>query len=66
MHLAGRDPYRSRKECPPDPQLGAYARAREPKRLLTVPAGHFDAYKARPAFDRVAGAAAEFFAERLR
>ncbi|WEH17508.1 alpha/beta hydrolase [Streptomyces sp. VNUA24] len=52
--------------CPPDLQLGAYARAREPKRLLTVPAGHFDAYRAGPAFDRVADAAAEFFAEQLR
>ncbi|MEU1314582.1 alpha/beta hydrolase [Streptomyces tibetensis] len=52
--------------CPPDLQLGAYARAREPKRLLTVPAGHFDVYKAGPAFDRVADAAADFFAEHLR
>ncbi|MER5831754.1 hypothetical protein ABT116_13165 [Streptomyces sp. NPDC002130] len=47
-------------------QLGAYARAREPKRLLTVSAGHFDVYKAGPAFDRVSDAAAGFFAGHLR
>lgn len=52
--------------CPPDLQLGAYARAREPKRLLMVPASHFDVYRPGPAFDRAADAAAEFFAEHLR
>ena len=46
-----------------DEALAAFNRAREPKRLVILPGGHFDAYIAD--FDAPAGAAAEWFAEHL-
>ncbi|WP_256362129.1 alpha/beta hydrolase [Streptomyces sp. TRM70350] len=52
--------------CPADLQLAAYARAREPKQLLTVAGGHFDVYEDHPAFEQSAAAATSFFQERLR
>lgn len=52
--------------CPPDLQFAAYARAHEPKQLLTVPGGHFDVYRDHPAFEQSASAAVSFFQERLR
>jgi fermentation-respiration switch protein FrsA (DUF1100 family) len=46
-----------------DEALAAYNRALEPKRLVLLPGGHFDAYVA--AFDAAAGEAANWFAEHL-
>jgi uncharacterized protein len=46
-----------------DEALAAYNRALEPKRLVLLPGGHFDAYVA--GFDSAAGAAAEWFVEHL-
>jgi len=47
-----------------DEALAAYNRALEPKRLVLLPGGHFDAYVAD--FDIAAGAAADWFVEHLR
>ncbi len=47
-----------------DHALAAYERALEPKRLVTLPSGHFDAYVA--GFDRTAGAETNWFGEHLR
>jgi fermentation-respiration switch protein FrsA (DUF1100 family) len=46
-----------------DLALGAYERALEPKKLVTVPGGHFDPYLDR--FDQAAGAARDWFIEHL-
>ncbi|WP_393086560.1 alpha/beta hydrolase [Streptomyces sp. LN704] len=46
-----------------DMALAAYERALEPKRLRTVPGGHFDPYTTR--FDTASGAAVEWFREHL-
>jgi pimeloyl-ACP methyl ester carboxylesterase len=48
---------------PADEILGAYERAREPKRLALLPGGHYDAYVEQR--DAAAGAAAAWFAEHL-
>ena len=47
-----------------DEALAAYERALEPKRLVMLPSGHFDAYVA--GFDLAAGAATEWFTQHLR
>ena len=44
-----------------DEALGAYERARQPKRLVTLKGGHFDAYVAD--FDAASGAARDWFVE---
>jgi cephalosporin-C deacetylase-like acetyl esterase len=49
---------------PTDLALAAYERALEPKRLVTVPGGHFSAYDA--GFDIAGPAAVEWFAEHLQ
>jgi uncharacterized protein len=43
--------------------IDAYERAREPKRLVILPGGHFDAYVA--GFDRASGPARDWFVEHL-
>lgn len=50
--------------CPTDLSLGAFHRAREPKRLELYPGGHFSAYTDQ--FDRAAAAATDWFSEHLR
>ena len=47
-----------------DEALAAYERALEPKRLVILPSGHFDAYVA--GFDLAAGAATDWFVQHLR
>lgn len=46
-----------------DEALAAYNQAREPKRLVLLPGGHFDAYTAD--FEAASGAAADWFSEHL-
>jgi fermentation-respiration switch protein FrsA (DUF1100 family) len=46
-----------------DEALGAYERARQPKRLVTMNGGHFDAYVAN--FDAASAAARDWFLEHL-
>lgn len=46
-----------------DLAIEAFEQAREPKRLVILPGGHFDAYVA--GFDGAAGAAVEWFSEHL-
>ena len=46
-----------------DLALGAYERAIEPKRLVTLPGGHFDAYV--KDFEASAGPATEWFTQHL-
>ena len=46
-----------------DAALAAYERALEPKRLVLLPGGHFDAYVA--GFDQAAGAATEWLTQHL-
>jgi uncharacterized protein len=46
-----------------DQALAAYERALAPKRLVTLPAGHFDAYVA--GFEAASRPATEWFAEHL-
>lgn len=46
-----------------DLAIAAYERALEPKRLVVLPGGHFDAYT--DAFDDAAGAAADWFGQHL-
>lgn len=48
---------------PADLALAAYERALEPKKLVLLPGGHFDAYV--KDFDRAAGAARDWFVEHL-
>jgi uncharacterized protein len=48
---------------PTDLALAAYQRAREPKRLVLLPGGHFDAYV--KDFDTASGAARDWFLEHL-
>jgi fermentation-respiration switch protein FrsA (DUF1100 family) len=43
--------------------IAAFARANEPKRLVILPGGHFDAYVA--GFDAASGAAADWFTQHL-
>jgi uncharacterized protein len=43
--------------------IDAYERAREPKKLVILPGGHFDAYVA--GFDRASGPARDWFVEHL-
>ena len=50
--------------CPTDLALGAFNRAREPKRLELFPGGRFSAYTDQ--FERAARAAAEWFTEHLK
>jgi fermentation-respiration switch protein FrsA (DUF1100 family) len=47
-----------------DLELGAYERARQPKKLVTIPGGHFDPYTTR--FSESSSAARAWFAEHLR
>ena len=47
-----------------DTALAAYERALEPKRLVTIPGGHFDPYLA--AFPAASGAARAWFADHLQ
>ena len=51
------------KVTPTDLALGAFARAREPKRLALLEGGHFDPYLER--FDEASGAARHWFAAHL-
>ena len=46
-----------------DEALGAYERARQPKKLVTLKGGHFDAYVAD--FEAASGAARDWFREHL-
>ncbi len=46
-----------------DLALAAYERALQPKRLVTIPGGHFDPYLNR--FDQAAGAARDWFVDHL-
>ncbi len=46
-----------------DEAVAAYSRAHEPKRLVLLPGGHFDAYTT--SFDQASSAAASWFAEHL-
>ena len=46
-----------------DLELAAYERALEPKRLVTIPGGHFDPYITR--FDQSSAAALDWFKEHL-
>ncbi len=46
-----------------DLALAAFERALEPKRLVTIPGGHFDAYLGQ--FARSSSAATEWFSEHL-
>jgi uncharacterized protein len=46
-----------------DEALAAYERARQPKRLVMLKGGHFDAYVAD--FDAASGAARDWFLEHL-
>jgi hypothetical protein len=46
-----------------DLTIEAYEQAREPKRLVILPGGHFDAYVA--GFDAAAGAATDWFSQHL-
>ncbi|MEW6636151.1 MAG: alpha/beta hydrolase [Actinomycetota bacterium] len=48
---------------PTDLAISAYERAREPKKLVILPGGHFDAYTT--GFDESAGAAADWFRQHL-
>lgn len=48
----------------PEHQLETFAQAREPKRLLIHPGGHFETYTEH--FEQTAGAALEWFEEHLR
>ena len=48
---------------PTDLALEAYQRAREPKRLVLLPGGHFDAYV--KDFETASGAARDWFREHL-
>jgi fermentation-respiration switch protein FrsA (DUF1100 family) len=48
---------------PADLALAAYQRAREPKQLVLLPGGHFDAYT--KDFEAASGAARDWFAEHL-
>jgi len=45
--------------------LDAYERAREPKQILVLPGGHFDAYTG-PGFEKCASAARDHFVKHLR
>lgn len=47
-----------------DLAIDAFERAREPKRLELLPAGHFDAYVP-PAFEQASGAARDWFVQHL-
>jgi fermentation-respiration switch protein FrsA (DUF1100 family) len=49
---------------PTDLALAAYERAREPKRAVVLPGGHFDAYTG-PDFELSSGAARDWFVEHL-
>jgi uncharacterized protein len=48
---------------PADLALEAYQRAREPKKLVLLPGGHFDAYV--KDFETASGAARDWFLEHL-
>jgi uncharacterized protein len=48
---------------PTDLAISAFATANQPKKLVILPGGHFDAYVA--GFDAASGAAAEWFVEHL-
>ena len=50
---------------PVDLALGAYEQARQPKRLVILPGGHFDAYVG-PGFDQASAAATEWLVEHLQ
>jgi uncharacterized protein len=50
--------------APAELAFAAYERAREPKELVVIPGGHFDAY-AGDGFAQAAGAAREFFVRKL-
>jgi uncharacterized protein len=46
-----------------DTGLAAYERALQPKKLVTIPGGHFDAYYSR--FETSSGAARDWFLDHL-
>jgi fermentation-respiration switch protein FrsA (DUF1100 family) len=46
-----------------DLELAAYERALQPKRLVTIPGGHFDPYLSQ--FDKASAAAVSWFKEHL-
>ena len=48
----------------PEPQLASFAAAREPKRLVLHPGGHFDTYTTH--FEQTSAAALNWFASHLR
>jgi fermentation-respiration switch protein FrsA (DUF1100 family) len=50
--------------CPQDMALAAYEQALEPKELVMIPGGHFDAYQGE-GFRLSAGAARDFFVRKL-
>jgi hypothetical protein len=50
--------------APTDIAIEGYERAHEPKRLVIMPGGHFDAYRG-PGFDVSSGAAVEWFTQQL-
>jgi fermentation-respiration switch protein FrsA (DUF1100 family) len=50
--------------APRDLALAAYERALQPKELVIIPGGHFDAYQGE-GFRLAAGAAREFFVRHL-
>jgi FAD binding domain len=62
-HAAADGGGRRRPPDPTDLALEAYQRAREPKRLVLLPGGHFEAYTGD--FDRASGAARDWFLEHL-
>jgi uncharacterized protein len=51
--------------APPDLALAAYQRAREPKSIIVLPVGHFDAYVG-PGFELASAAARDWFVAHLR
>ena len=49
---------------PADLALATYDRALEPKQLVVLPGGHFDAYVG-PGFEQASGAARDWFVQHL-
>jgi hypothetical protein len=62
-HAAADGCGRARPSHPTDLALEAYQRAREPKKLVLLPGGHFDAYV--QDFETASGAARDWFLEHL-
>jgi fermentation-respiration switch protein FrsA (DUF1100 family) len=51
--------------CPTEGQKKAFERAKEPKKLVIVKGGHFDAYR-EPTFSEFSGAAVNWFVQYLK